>query len=68
MRNTNAVDDELFDEFNARAEATLVTLNETVARLNRTTASYDVEEALKTTRDNEEAARQELQAFNERSA
>jgi len=54
------MDDELFDEFQARANTTLATLEETQARLAITRSKFDVEDALMTTRNNDETARLEL--------
>jgi hypothetical protein len=47
LRNQNATDDELFDEFDARATQSLQALNETQTKLDATTAKYEVEYALK---------------------
>jgi DNA repair exonuclease SbcCD ATPase subunit len=47
LRNQNATDDELFDEFDARATQTLTVLEETQTKLDATTALYEVEYALK---------------------
>jgi hypothetical protein len=60
LRNSNAMDDELFDEFQARANMTLATLEETQGRLAITRSKFDVEDALMTTRNNDETARLEL--------
>jgi hypothetical protein len=68
LRNQNATDDELFDEFDARATETLQVLNETQTKLDATTAKYDVEFALKTQRESDLATQMEQQAFNQRSA
>lgn len=53
LRNQNATDDELFDEFNARATQTLTVLEETQTKLDATTALYDVEYALKQQRESD---------------
>jgi multidrug resistance efflux pump len=68
LRNQNATDDELFDEFDARATETLQVLDETQTRLDATTAKYDVEEALKNQRESDLQTKMEQDAFNQRSA
>lgn len=67
LRNQNATDDELFDEFDARATETLQVLNETQTKLDATTAKYDVEYALKTQRESDLQTQMEQQAFEQRS-
>jgi len=67
LRNQNATDDELFDEFDARATETLQVLNETQTKLDATTAKYDVENALKTQRESDLQTQMEQQAFEQRS-
>lgn len=67
LRNQNATDDELFDEFDARATQTLTVLQETQTKLDATTAKYDVEYALKTQRESDLQTQMEQQAFEQRS-
>lgn len=66
MRNRNATKDDLFDEYNKRAEETKKRYDETETKLKTYTAAYETEAALKEVRDREKTARHEMTEFKNR--
>lgn len=70
MRNqasNNATDDE-FAEFHKRAGEVKKQIDAAQVRLEATVAKFEIEKDLKTTRDNDEAAKEANRIFEERSA